>query len=147
MKPEDKLKLDNQLCFAVYVASKEIIKQYKPFLDPLGLTYTQYITLLALWEKSDISVKELGQRLFLDSGTLTPLLKKLEAMNLIERVRSSDDERLIIVSLTKKGLDLKKEVIDIPDKIICSTNLNIENAVSLKKQMLMGNLLIHYLNI
>ena len=135
MKPEDQLKLDNQLCFAVYVASKEIIKQYKPFLDPLGLTYTQYITLLALWEKSDISVKELGQRLFLDSGTLTPLLKKLEAMNLIERVRSSDDERLIIVSLTKKGLDLKKEVIDIPDKIICSTNLNIENAVSLKKHL------------
>jgi len=135
MKPEDKLKLDNQLCFAVYVASKEIIKQYKPFLDPLGLTYTQYITLLALWEKSDISVKELGQKLFLDSGTLTPLLKKLEAMNLIERVRSSDDERLIIVSLTKKGLDLKKEVIDIPDKIICSTNLNIENAVSLKKHL------------
>ena len=135
MKPEDKLKLDNQLCFAVYVASKEIIKQYKPFLDALGLTYTQYITLLALWEKSDISVKELGQRLFLDSGTLTPLLKKLEAMNLIERVRSSDDERLIIVSLTKKGLDLKKEVIDIPDKIICSTNLNIENAVSLKKHL------------
>ena len=135
MKPEDKLKLDNQLCFAVYVASKEIIKQYKPFLDPLGLTYTQYITLLALWEKSDISVKELGQRLFLDSGTLTPLLKKLEAMNLIERVRSSNDERLIIVSLTKKGLDLKKEVIDIPDKIICSTNLNIENAVSLKKHL------------
>ncbi|WP_347351613.1 MarR family winged helix-turn-helix transcriptional regulator [Acetoanaerobium noterae] len=135
MKPEDKLKLDNQLCFAVYVASKEIIKQYKPFLDPLGLTYTQYITLLALWEKSDISVKELGQRLFLDSGTLTPLLKKLEAMNLIERVRSSDDERLIIVSLTKKGLDLKKEVIDIPDKIICSTNLNIENAFSLKKHL------------
>ena len=135
MKPEDKLKLENQLCFAVYVASKEIIKQYKPFLDPLGLTYTQYITLLALWEKSDISVKELGQRLFLDSGTLTPLLKKLEAMNLIERVRSSDDERLIIVSLTKKGLDLKKEVIDIPDKIICSTNLNIENAVSLKKHL------------
>lgn len=135
MKPEDKLKLDNQLCFAVYVASKEIIKQYKPFLDPLGLTYTQYITLLALWEKSDISVKELGQRLFLDSGTLTPLLKKLEAMNLIDRVRSSDDERLIIVSLTKKGLDLKKEVIDIPDKIICSTNLNIENAVSLKKHL------------
>ena len=135
MKPEDKLMLDNQLCFAVYVASKEIIKQYKPFLDPLGLTYTQYITLLALWEKSDISVKELGQRLFLDSGTLTPLLKKLEAMNLIERVRSSDDERLIIVSLTKKGLDLKKEVIDIPDKIICSTNLNIENAVSLKKHL------------
>jgi len=143
MKPEDKLKLDNQLCFAVYVASKEIIKQYKPFLDPLGLTYTQYITLLALWEKSDISVKELGQRLFLDSGTLTPLLKKLEAMNLIERVRSSDDERLIIVSLTKKGLDLKKEVIDIPDKIICSTNLNIENATKLldyflaKKEVLM----------
>ena len=135
MKPEDKLKLDNQLCFAVYVASKEIIKQYKTFLDPLGLTYTQYITLLALWEKSDISVKDLGQRLFLDSGTLTPLLKKLEAMNLIERVRSSDDERLIIVSLTKKGLDLKKEVIDIPDKIICSTNLNIENAVSLKKHL------------
>ena len=135
MKPEDKLKLDNQLCFAVYVASKEIIKQYKPFLDPLGLTYTQYITLLALWEKSDISVKELGQRLFLDSGTLTPLLKKLEAMNLIERVRSSDDERLIIVSLTKKGKKKKKEVIDIPDKIICSTNLNIENAVSLKKHL------------
>ena len=135
MKPEDKLKLDNQLCFAVYVASKEIIKQYKPFLDPLGLTYTQYITLLALWEKSDIYVKELGQRLFLDSGPLTPLLKKLEAMNLIERVRSSYDERLIIVSLTKKGQDLKKEVIDIPDKIICSTNLNIENAVSLKKHL------------
>ena len=121
------LTLDHQLCFALYVSSKEIIRKYKPILDPLGLTYTGYITLLALWEKDGVTVKELGKRLYLDSGTLTPLLKKLEKQGFIERARSSVDERNVYIKLTKKGLDLKKEAIHIPSDLVCSTNLKTEN--------------------
>lgn len=116
----DLLKLDNQLCFALYVCSKEIIKKYKPILDPLGLTYTSYITLLALWEEEHINVKELGKKLYLDSGTLTPILKKLESANLVERKRSESDERNVYISLTKEGLSLKETATSIPNELVCS---------------------------
>ena len=92
MKDFEPLCLDNQLCFALYVCSKEIIRKYQPLLEPLGLTYTSYITLMCLWEKDNVSVKELGKRLFLDSGTLTPLLKKMEGQGLVLRTRSKKDE-------------------------------------------------------
>lgn len=124
---DDILTLDNQLCFALYVSSKEIIRKYKPFLDPLGLTYTGYITLLALWEKDNITVKELGKKLYLDSGTLTPLLKKLENQGFITRIRSSVDERNVYIKLTKKGVELKKEALHIPNELVCSTKINTEN--------------------
>lgn len=133
------LKLDNQLCFSLYVCSKEIIKKYKPFLEPLGLTYTGYITMLALWEQDNVTVKELGKRLYLDSGTLTPLLKKLESLGYLKRVRSSVDERNVNVELTNKGKKLKKDAVKIPKELICTSNINEENALeiylALKKLM------------
>lgn len=125
---DDALKLDNQLCFALYVCSKEIIKKYKPLLDPLGLTYTGYITLLALWEEDNITVKDLGSRLFLDSGTLTPLLKKLESQGYVKRVRSSSDERNVVIQLTDEGKQLKNKAYPVPKDLICSTKLDLSNA-------------------
>ncbi len=127
----ESLKLDNQLCFALYVCSKEIIRKYKPILDPLNLTYTGYITLLALWEKDEITVKELGNRLFLDSGTLTPLLKKLEIGGYITRIRSTTDERNVVIKLTLQGQALKEEAIYVPQKLICNTNFDENNALKL----------------
>ena len=106
-KGYEKLKLKNQLCFPLYVCSRETIKLYKPHLDKLGLTYTQYITMLVLWEHDRITVKELGNQLYLDSGTLTPLLKKLEEKGLINRRRSAMDERNLIVTLTPAGEAMK----------------------------------------
>lgn len=117
---DELLKLDNQLCFSLYVCSKEIIKKYKPLLDPLGLTYTSYITLLALWEEDNINVKDLGNKLYLDSGTLTPILKKLESLNLIKRTRSAEDERSVNISLTKKGISLKEKAKNIHNELACS---------------------------
>lgn len=117
---DDLLKLDNQLCFSLYVCSKEIIKKYKPLLDPLGLTYTSYITLLALWEEDNINVKDLGKKLYLDSGTLTPILKKLEAANLVTRTRCVQDERNVNISLTKEGMELKEKALSVPNELICS---------------------------
>jgi DNA-binding MarR family transcriptional regulator len=128
---DDILKLDNQLCFALYVCSKEIIRQYKPFLDPLGLTYTMYITLMALWEKDNVTVSELGKKLYLDSGTLTPLLKKMEEQGLVKRSRSSKDERTVFITLTDKGKKLKSECKKIPMKMFCSSNLEPDKAALL----------------
>ena len=125
------LKLDNQLCFSLYVCSKEIIKKYKPMLDPYGLTYTGYIILLALWEEDDINVKEIGKRLYLDSGTLTPMLKKLESQDYIKRIRSSSDERNVYIKLTQKGRDLQKEAIRIPENMICNLDLDPKYAFDL----------------
>ena len=99
----DTLKLQNQICFPLYAASREVIKLYKPYLDELDLTYTQYIAILLLWEHKTMTVKEMGEHLFLDSGTLTPLLKKLEAKGLITRVRSTKDERNLNISITEAG--------------------------------------------
>lgn len=117
---DELLKLDNQLCFSLYVCSKEIIKKYKPLLDPLGLTYTSYITLLALWEEDNINVKDLGKKLYLDSGTLTPILKKLETQNFITRTRSAEDERSVNISLTIDGITLKEKAKNVYNELACS---------------------------
>lgn len=117
MKEYDNLKLENQLCFPLYVCSKEIIKRYKPFLDKIGLTYTQYITMMVLWEHKKVNVKELGEYLYLDSGTLTPVLKKMESKNYISRTRSEEDERNLIISITEQGENLKQKAKEIPNKI------------------------------
>ena len=122
----DSLKLENQLCFALYASSRKITKLYKNYLDPLGLTYTQYITLLVLWEQDNITVKDLGNKLYLDSGTLTPLLKKLEGMNFITRNRDKEDERNVFVKLTEKGVNLKDEALSVPKELFCSTGLSLE---------------------
>lgn len=136
MKNTDEiLKLENQLCFALYVSSKEIIRKYKPFLEPLHLTYTGYITMLALWEKDDVSVKELGSRLTLDSGTLTPLLKKLESLSYIERIRSNDDERSVRIHLTETGRTLKTQAATIPESMVCSTGLSPERLAPLLQDL------------
>lgn len=114
----DKMKLENQLCFAFYVCSKEIIRKYQDLLKPFNLTYTHYITLLALWEEDNVRVKELGEKLYLDSGTLTPLLKKLEKAGYVTREKSIHDERNVYVKLTAEGWELRDKMLDIPDKII-----------------------------
>lgn len=108
------LKLRNHLCFPLYAAARETIKLYTPFLDEIGLTYTQYIAMMVLWERKSVTVKELGHELFLDSGTLTPMLKKLETKGLIDRVRSTADERNLIVSITEEGEALKDKAVHIP---------------------------------
>lgn len=128
---EKALRLENQLCFALYVSSKEIIRKYKPLLDPIGLTYTGYITMLALWEKDNVTVKELGEQLYLDSGTLTPMLKKLEQQGLLKRTRGMD-ERTVFINLTKEGKELKKEALEFPEKMGCNLNLSLPES----KQML-----------
>ncbi|MPW26085.1 MarR family transcriptional regulator [Alkalibaculum sp. M08DMB] len=128
---EEVLKLKNQLCFPLYACSKEVIRKYKPFLDKIGLTYTQYICMMVLWEQKTISVKNLGEHLFLDSGTLTPLLKKMEAQGLLIRKRSAEDERSVIISITKQGEQLKEQAANIPEKIGQCIDLSPEEAKSL----------------
>ncbi|MDD5872162.1 MAG: MarR family transcriptional regulator [Clostridia bacterium] len=122
------LKLDNQLCFPLYACSKEIVRRYKPFLDELGITYTQYITLMVLWEEKNVNVKELGSRLFLDSGTLTPVLKRLEQKGLISRQRDSRDERNLIVSITNEGEALKERAVEVPYKMAGCVKLDRDDA-------------------
>ena len=111
---EETLKLDNQLCFSLYATSKEIIRRYKPLLDKFDITYTQYITLLVLWEQDGLLVKTLGERLYLDSGTLSPLLVTLEKKGFVLRARSKEDERVVTVSLTEEGRALEEKAKDIP---------------------------------
>ena len=130
-KSFDPLQLKNQLCFALYVCSKEIIKRYGPFLEKHDLTYTSYITLMSLWEKDQVTVKQLGEQLFLDSGTLTPLLKKMEGQGLILRQRSKEDERTVFISLTQKGRDLKEECMEIPAQMFCLNLVDAEKAPEL----------------
>lgn len=133
MNNYDCLKLDYQLCFPLYVCSKEIIKNYKKYLDKFDLTYTQYIALLVMWEEKEINVKTLGEKLYLDSGTLTPLLRKLEDKGLIKRNKLESDERNLIITLTKEGNELKDKVIDIPSKVGSCVNLNQEETQELYK--------------
>lgn len=127
----DVLKLSNQLCFPLYVCSKEVVRGYKPFLDEIDLTYTQYITMMALWEKEEINVKDLGEILYLDSGTLTPVLKKLEQKGYICRNRSNEDERVLIVTLTPEGEKLKEKAVEIPGKISTCISLSKEEALTM----------------
>ncbi|MBR3972347.1 MAG: MarR family transcriptional regulator [Oscillospiraceae bacterium] len=127
----DALKLENQLCFPLYACSREVIKLYKPFLDQIDLTYTQYITMMVLWEEKAINVKTLGQILYLDSGTLTPLLKKLESKGLVTRQRSTADERNLIVSVTEEGEALKEQALSIPREMAKCVVLNAEESLTL----------------
>ena len=139
MDKYEKMKLDNQLCFSLYAASREVIKTYKPQLDKYGLTYTQYIAMLVVWEYEKITVKEMGQKLHLDSGTLTPVLKKLLSMELIDKYRDKDDDRVVIVEVTEKGRKMKEEIIEVPEKMYCKFGKNIKDVVELKR--LLDNLL------
>lgn len=127
----DALKLKNQLCFPLYAVSKEVTRLYKPFLDPLNLTYTQYITMMVLWETDNINVKALGEKLYLDSGTLTPLLKKLEGQSLISRTRSKENERNVIITLTESGWALRDQAIKVPEQIISCLKVTSEDAEAL----------------
>lgn len=127
----DALKLENQLCFPLYACAKEVVRLYKPFLDKIDLTYTQYITMMALWEHKQVNVKELGEMLYLDSGTLTPLLKKLEQKGYISRARSKDDERILNVCITEKGNLLREEALAIPGQMSACVRLGAEDAAKL----------------
>lgn len=127
----DALKIENQICFPLYACSREIIKQYKPFLDELDLTYTQYITMMVLWEHKTQTVKELGDRLFLDSGTLTPLLKKMEAKGWLRRERSKEDERNLLVTITEAGEQLKERAVSIPAQMAKCSQLKPQEAETL----------------
>ena len=128
---KDNLKLENQLCFPLYACSKEIVKKYKSVLDKFDLTYTQYIVMMVMWEEKEINVKNLGERLYLDSGTLTPVLKKLESKNFIKRTRSDVDERNLKLLLTEKGIELMDKVQNVPNEIGSCINLSKEESLQL----------------
>ena len=125
------LKLKKQICFPLYAAAKEIIKRYTPVLDELNLTHTQYITLMVLWERDGVTVKELGQKLFLDSGTLTPVLKSMEQKGYLKRQRVEGDERSVRIFLTDDGVALKDKALDVPQKIAACVKLSPEEAMTL----------------
>ena len=132
-KKYDPLKLENQLCFPLYACSREIIKKYRPLLEKLDLTYTQYIAMMVLWEQRKLSVKELGKKLYLDSGTLTPVLKSLEAKGFVSRNRSTEDERVLMVEITKKGDALKEKAISVPQELGKCIVLSPDEAACLYK--------------
>ena len=129
------LMLGNQLCFAVYSTAHAFNRVYKPLLDRLGLTYPQYLVMLALWERDGVPVKDIGERLFLDSGTLTPLLKRLEAAHLIKRTRSREDERQVLVALTPQGQALKERARGVPPAILAASGCSIGELTALKKNL------------
>ena len=131
MDKYDSLKIENQICFPLYACSKEVIRLYKPFLDMLDLTYTQYITMMVLWEYKELNVKELGEKIYLDSGTLTPLLKKLESKGYIKRSRSKEDERNLLISITDEGMSLREEALQVPEKMAGCVKLDMESAKNL----------------
>ncbi|GGD93642.1 MarR family winged helix-turn-helix transcriptional regulator [Paenibacillus nasutitermitis] len=132
---DEYLKLDNQLCFSLYAASRAISRMYRPLLDELGLTYPQYLVLLVLWERHQSTVKELSETLDLDSGTLTPMLKRMESAKLVERKRSTQDERIVVVRITDGGLALKERAVCIPQTLFASSSLPAEEITGLNKQI------------
>lgn len=127
----DALKLENQFCFPLYACAKEIVKQYRPYLEQLNLTYTQYIAMMVFWEHKKLNVRDLGAKLYLDSGTLTPVLKSLEAKGLVHRFRSSDDERVLLVEITEAGEALKFEALSVPAKIAGCVRLTPDESADL----------------
>ena len=129
----EKLRLENQLCFPLYACAKEIVRRYRKPLDPLGLTYTQYVVMLAFWEFGGMTEKELGVKVHLDSGTLAPLLKRLEKQGLVNRVRPGDNERSLFISLTDKGEALKDEALKVPDQMGGCVDLPVDDLIELKK--------------
>ncbi|WP_088014219.1 MarR family winged helix-turn-helix transcriptional regulator [Gottfriedia acidiceleris] len=134
MNKENQLLLENQLCFSIYACSREITKLYRPILDEIGITYPQYLALLSLWEKDQQTVKELGETLFLDSGTLTPMLKRMETAGLILRKRNSSDERKVFITLTEEGTKLKEKALCIPEKFFKESNTTQEEFLTLLNQ-------------
>ncbi len=135
MKEDEFLKLDNQLCFALYAASRVLTKLYGPFLAKLNLTYPQYLVMLVLWEHENLSVSDIGARLYLDSGTLTPLLKRLEASGLITRTRLSTDERKVMVALTPQGSAMKQQAASVPMELFCRSGLTVEEFQAIKQNV------------
>ena len=133
MSSYDPLKLENQLCFPLYAASREVVKRYRPLLDGLNLTYTQYIAMMVIWEEGCVSSKELGERLLLDSGTLTPVLKALEQKGYILRGRSKTDERLLMVSLTPEGAELRDRALSVPSEMAACVALTPNEAQTLQR--------------
>ncbi len=125
------LKLENQLCFPLYACAKEVVRRYTPLLEPLGLTYTQYIAMMVMWEHKSISIKDMGKLLFLDSGTLTPMLKKMEKAGWIQRKRSDNDERIVIVTITERGEALQAKAAEVPLKMAGCVTLESEDTVQL----------------
>lgn len=129
------LQLDRQLCFALYSSSLAMTRIYKPLLAPLGLTYPQYLVMLVLWEIDGLSVSQLGQRLSLDSGTLTPLLKRLETLGHIDRRRASDDERRVDIFLTPRGRQLRELALDIPSQLACASACELDEVIALTQRL------------
>src|ERR1700742_617391 len=132
---EQLLRLDNQICFAVYSATHAFNRVYKPLLDRLGLTYPQYLVMLVLWERDGVAVKEIGERLHLDSGTLTPLLKRLEHAGLIRRTRSSEDERQVLIDLTAPGQALKEKARVVPPSILAASECSVAELTAVKDEI------------
>ena len=128
---DESLKLEKQLCFPLYLASKEVVSRYKPFLDEIDLTYTQYITMMVMWENNMVTVKQLGEQLHLDSGTLTPMLKRLQSKGYVSRHRSNEDERVVFISITEEGERLKEIASSIPGKMMRCMNLDEKDATLL----------------
>ena len=129
------LHLDNQLCFAVHATAHAFAQAYRPYLEPMGLTYPQYLVMLLLWERDDRSVNELGYPLHLDSGTLTPLLKRLEKADLVIRGRDAKDERVTRITLTDKGRDLRDAALAIPQSMLCASGLSLDGLIALRDQV------------
>lgn len=141
----EQLKLENQLCFPVYAASRLITREYQPYLDKLGITYPQYLVLLVLWEHSSMTVNEISQKLILNTNTITPLLKRMESLGIITRLRSGSDERKVIIQLTEKGKQMQTEAAKIPEQLgseITSEAMNINDLLDLKEKLYT---IIHYL--
>src|SRR6516164_1608427 len=129
------LRLDNQICFAVYSAAHAFTRFYKPLLERLGLTYPQYLVMLALWERDGVPLKDIGERLFLDSGTLTPLLKRLEAAQLVRRTRGTEDERQVLIALTPQGHALKEKARAVPQSILAASDCSAAQLVAMKNEI------------
>jgi DNA-binding MarR family transcriptional regulator len=129
------LRLDNQICFAVYSAAHAFNRVYKPLLDRLGLTYPQYLVMLVLWERDDVPLKDIGEKLFLDSGTLTPLLKRLETAQLVKRTRSTEDERQVLIALTPQGHALKDKARAVPQSILAASDCTVSELVAMKNEI------------
>jgi DNA-binding MarR family transcriptional regulator len=133
LSAEQSLLLDNQVCFPLYSASNAVIRTYRPLLDKLELTYSQYLVMMVLWQNDGVSVKDVGNRLHLDSGTLTPLLKRLESKGFVVRGRSEQDERVRVLKLTEAGADLKQQALQVPAEMKCKIQLDLDELLLLKK--------------
>jgi DNA-binding MarR family transcriptional regulator len=144
MEKEDQLKLDNQICFPLYSVSRLITKAYKPFLEKMGITYPQYLVLMVLWEHGNLSVNQIGEKLLLNTNTLSPLIKRMEKIDLLNRTRSTKDERSVRIELTKKGKSLKADASEVPGKLL---NTLLSEEVELTDVMLLKDTLDKWINV